>query len=157
MTNIELKIKIDTINTAYGDALDSHDYDTWINFFESECLYLVQSRENFDRNFPLALIRLVSHNMMKDRVYGCMDTIFHQLYYQRHVIGGSTIVSVEDDIVTTRTNYAVFRSKPTCSSEVFNVGCYRDCWRIIDTDLKLIERKCIYDSEMVLNALIYPI
>lgn len=158
MTNTELKIQIDTINTEYGDALDCHKYDAWMNFFESECLYLVQSRENFDRNLPLALIRLESHAMMQDRVYGCMDTIFHQPYYQRHIIGGSTIISIDsNNVATSKTNYSVFRTKPTSVTEVFNVGCYYDRWRVSGRTLKLVERKCIYDSEMVLNALIYPI
>ena len=157
LINNELKLKIDAINAAYGDALDRHDYDAWIDFFEPECLYLVQSRENFDRNLPLALIQLESHAMMKDRIYGCMDTIFHQPYYQRHIIAGSIISSLESDVVVSRTNYSVFRSKPAAAAEIFNVGCYHDCWSLAGSNLKLVERKCIYDSEMILNALIYPI
>jgi salicylate 5-hydroxylase small subunit len=155
--NKELKQHIDTLNAQYGDALDRHDYDTWMDFFQTECLYLVQSRENFDRNLPLALIRLESQNMMRDRAYGCMDTIFHQLYYQRHIIGGTVIVSIERNNIFTRTNYSIFRTKPTSSTEVFNVGCYHDRWVDTDLGLKLAERKCVFDSEMVLNALIYPI
>lgn len=152
-----LKEQIDNLNAIYGDALDQKNYETWINMFVPDCLYLVQSRENYDRNLPLALIRLESQGMMQDRVYGCMDTIFHQLYYQRHIIGGTVIVSDDKNIVITRTNYSVFRTKPTSSSEVFNVGCYHDQWISTPAGLKLKERKCVYDSEMVLNALIYPI
>jgi len=157
MKDLELKFQIDQLNACYGDALDRHDYNTWMNFFEEECLYLVQSRENFDRNLPLALIRLESHRMMQDRVYGCMDTIFHQEYYQRHIISGCVISKIENNKIFTRTNYTVFRTKPTESSEVFNVGCYHDVWSQRHTGPKLAERKCVYDSEMILNALIYPI
>lgn len=147
---------INHINVQYGDALDRHDYDTWINFFMTDGLYMVQSRENHDRNLPLALIRLESHAMMRDRIYGCMDTIFHQPYYTRHLISNAVIVS-QDDLICTRTNYAVFRTKPTSTSEVFNVGCYHDQWIQTKLGPKLKQRLCIYDTEMVLNALIYPV
>jgi salicylate 5-hydroxylase small subunit len=148
---------INLLNTLYGHCLDSHDYETWIDFFTPDCLYLVQSRENHDRGLPLALIRLESQDMMRDRMFGCMDTIFHQPYYQRHVIGGVWLQSSREGIIITKTNYAVFRTKPTQASEVFNVGCYHDQWIITVDGYKLRERKCVYDSEMVLNALIYPV
>ena len=37
----------------------------------------MQARENFDRGLPLALIALESRGMMKDRVYGITQTIYH--------------------------------------------------------------------------------
>lgn len=151
------KQAIDILNTVYGDTLDRHDYETWINLFVPDCLYLVQSRENYDRQLPLALIRLESQAMMQDRIYGCMDTIFHQPYYQRHIIGGAYIVSEDHQTIISRTNYSVFRTKPTQSSEVFSVGCYHDQWVYTEHGLKLKERRCVYDSEMILNAMIYPI
>ena len=35
MNNKELKQQIDTLNAQYGDALDRHDYDTWMDFFSN--------------------------------------------------------------------------------------------------------------------------
>jgi len=52
----------------------------------------------------------------------------------------------------------VFRTRPGGVSEVYNVGCYID--EIIkkeDGSLKFRSRLCVYDSEMILNSLIYPI
>ncbi len=157
MNQSEIANIINQINASYGDALDAQQYDQWIDLFLSDCLYMVQSRENYDRKLPLALIRLEGHAMMRDRVFGCMDTIFHQPYYTRHVIGAAVIGAVHSRCILSKTNYAIFRSKPAGLSEVFNVGQYRDKWTITSDGIKLQERICVYDSEMILNALIYPV
>ena len=52
----------------------------------------MQARENFDRGLPLALIALESQGMMKDRVYGVTQTIYHGPYYTRHVVGPAQVL-----------------------------------------------------------------
>lgn len=86
-----------------------------------------------------------------------MDTIFHRPYYSRHIISGPIIESFNEDYIHLKTNYVVFRSRPTGDSEIFNVGYYKDIWQILPEGLKIKERICVYDTEMIPNALIYPI
>jgi salicylate 5-hydroxylase small subunit len=95
--------------------------------------------------------------MMKDRVYGVTQTIYHAPYYTRHVVGPARVLGEEGGRVRAQSSYAVFRTRPGDASEVYNVGRYID--EIVRTDggLKFASRLCIYDSEMVLNSLIYPI
>ena len=49
------------------------------------------------------------------------------------------------------------RTRPAGVSEVYNVGRYIDSLVRIDGALKLRSRLAVYDSEMVLNSLIYPV
>ncbi len=151
----------------YAAALDERRFSDWAGFFTSDARYSVQARENFDRGLPLCLIDLESQAMMQDRVYGVTQTIYHIPYYTRHVIGQArwlgpslqTGSESESGVVRfkTDTNYAVFRTKPADATEVFNVGRYLDEWVRVDGELLLSARRCVYDSEMVLNSLIYPI
>ena len=152
-----LQLEIDQLNAAYAAALDERRFDAWPEFFIEDGLYKVQARENFDRGLPLALIALESRGMMKDRVYGATQTIYHAPYYTRHVVSPAQVLSHEGDRIQAQTHYAVFRTKPGDASEVFNVGRYVD--EIVRTGdgLKFASRLCIYDSEMVLNSLIYPV
>ena len=62
-----------------------------------------------------------------------------------------------DDPIKAEANYAVFRTKPGSVSEVYQVGRYIDAFVNTDSGLKLQSRTCVYDSEMVLNSLIYPV
>ena len=50
--------------------------------------------------------------MLKDRVYGIRETLFHDPYYQRHVVGAPLVRAVElGGRIESEANYAVFRTK----------------------------------------------
>lgn len=152
-----LQHEVDRLNAAYAAALDERRFDEWPAFFTEQGRYQVQARENFDRGLPLALIDLESQAMMKDRVYGITQTIYHAPYYTRHVVSPAQVLGVEGDLVRAQSHYAVFRTRPGDASEVYNVGRYLDEIVRTPAGLKLASRRCIYDSEMVLNSLIYPV
>lgn len=141
----------------YASAIDNSEWDKWPEFFTEECEYKVQPRENFDRGYPLATLAFESRGMLKDRVYGMTETIFHDPYYQRHVVGSPRILRVDQERIRSEANYAVFRTKPDEISTVFNVGRYIDTIRRTDAGLKFESRVCVFDSEMIANSLIYPI
>lgn len=152
-----LQLEVDQLNAAYAAALDERRFDDWHAFFLEDGRYKVQARENFDRGLPLALIDLESRGMMRDRVYGVTQTIYHGPYYTRHVVSPAQVLGDADGRIRAQSHYAVFRTKPGDASEVYNVGRYID--EIVRTPdgLRLASRTCVYDSEMVLNSLIYPI
>ncbi|MGE4243958.1 aromatic-ring-hydroxylating dioxygenase subunit beta [Ramlibacter sp.] len=152
-----LAVEIDRLNADYAAALDERRFDDWPEFFLADAKYTVQARENFDRGLPLALIALESRGMMKDRVYGITQTIFHGPYYTRHVVSPCRVIASEGTRIRAEANYAVFRTKPGDVSEVYNVGRYIDEIERSEAGLRFASRLCIYDSEMVLNSLIYPV
>jgi salicylate 5-hydroxylase small subunit len=157
LATLLLQHEVDQLNARYAAALDEKRYNDWPEFFVEDALYKVQARENFDRQLPLALIALESKGMMKDRVYGITQTIYHGPYYMRHVVSPAMVMEQDDGVVRAQANYAVFRTKPGSVSEVYNVGRYIDELVREDGVLRLRQRCCVYDSEMVLNSLIYPI
>jgi salicylate 5-hydroxylase small subunit len=152
-----LQLEIDRLNAEYAAALDDRRFDEWPEFFIDTATYKVQARENHDRKLPLALIALESKGMMKDRVYGATQTIYHAPYYTRHVVGPARVLGEAEGRIRVEANYAVFRTRPGDASEVYNVGRYIDEIVRTDSGLKFASRLCVYDSEMVLNSLIYPI
>ena len=149
--------QIDQLNAAYAAALDEKRFDDWPDFFTDDARYWVQARENFDRKLPLALMALESKGMMKDRVYGITQTIYHGPYYMRHVVSPARVLADEGGVIRAQANYAVFRTKPGGASEVYNVGRYIDDIVRNNAGLLFASRRCVYDSEMILNSLIYPI
>ena len=157
LQQLALQMEVDQLNAAYAAALDEKRFDDWPEFFIEDASYTVQARENFDRRLPLALIALESRGMMKDRVYGITQTIYHGPYYMRHVVSPAIVTTNEADEITAQANYAVFRTKPGGASEVYNVGRYIDTLVRTDSGLKFKSRLCVYDSEMILKSLIYPV
>ncbi|WP_199399856.1 aromatic-ring-hydroxylating dioxygenase subunit beta [Xylophilus ampelinus] len=141
----------------YAHAVDSGDWELWPEFFTDDCLYKLIPRENHARGFPLATLLFESKGMLKDRVYGIRETLFHDPYYQRHVVGAPVIHRADGGRFETEANYAVFRTKLSQESTVFNVGRYIDVIERTPQGLKFASRLCVYDSEMVPNSIIYPI
>jgi len=141
----------------YAAAVDSGNWDLWPEFFTEECTYKLQPRENHERGFPLATLSFESKGMLKDRAYGIRETLFHDPYYQRHVVGTPLVLKVEAGCIHAQANYAVFRTKLSKETTVFNVG--RTIDEVIHTPegLKFRSRLVIYDSEMIPNSIIYPI
>ncbi len=152
-----LQQEIDQLNADYAATLDEKRFADWPEFFLEDGHYKLQARENFDRGLPLALMAMESRGMMKDRVYGVTQTIFHGPYYVRHVVGTARVMAADGDTVSAESNYAVFRTKPGGISEVYNVGRYIDVLVRVDGQLRFKSRLAVYDSEMVLNSLIYPV
>ena len=141
----------------YAFAVDSGDWSLWPEFFVDACSYRLVPRENHERGFPLATLSFESTGMLRDRVYGIKETLFHDPYYQRHVVGAPLVRSVDGERISSEANYAVFRTKLNELSTVFNVGRYID--RVVRTPagLKFESRLVVYDSEMIPNSIIYPI
>ena len=157
LQRLQLQFDIDQLNAAYAAALDEKRFDAWPEFFLEDGRYTLQARENHERQLPLALMDLESRGMMKDRVYGITQTIYHGPYYTRHIVSLAQVLSADGDLVTAQANYAVFRTRPAGVSEVYNVGRYIDEIMRTDEGLKFRRRLCVYDSEMILNSLIYPV
>jgi len=155
--NFEDWLALTQLYADYASAVDSGDWDLWPEFFTEQCVYRLQPRENFDRGFPLATLSFTSKGMLKDRVYGIKETLFHDPYYQRHIVGTPVVRSVDANGFKCEANYAVFRTKLSETSTVFNVGRYIDTVVRMPEGLKFASRECIYDSEMIPNSIIYPI
>ncbi|WP_223802618.1 aromatic-ring-hydroxylating dioxygenase subunit beta [Kluyvera sp. CRP] len=157
MINPEIWQQLVALQTAYSDIVDRAEWARWTELFTDDCCYKVIPRENYDRQLPLATINLESKGMLKDRIYGIAETLFHDPYYQRHVVGLPHILAMDEKGITARTHYAVFRTKSDGHSEVFNVGYYLDTVVQTAEGLRFASRLCIFDSELVPNSLIYPI
>lgn len=149
---------LQTLYADYAIAVDSGKWDLWPDFFTTDCVYKLQPRENFDRGFPLSTLAFDSQAMLRDRVYGIKETLFHDPYYQRHVVGTPVLRQIDTEgRLHCEANYAVFRTKLDGPSTVFNVGRYLDIVVPTPDGLKFAQRLCIYDSEMIPNSIIYPI
>ena len=158
-----LRSELEGLYADYASALDERRYEDWLKFFTEDCKYKVQSRENHSRGLPLATLAFESRGMLQDRIYGVVETLFHQPYYQRHVLGPLRFIEVLNEgepmerLVRTECNYSVFRVKLNALPEVFNVGRYLDTWRFSESGWKLADKLVVFDSDLIANSMIYPI
>ena len=150
-------LALQQLYAEYAATLDAAQWDRWPGFFTEDCIYRLQPRENHERGLPLATLSFDSQGMLKDRVYGIRETLFHDPYYQRHVVGAPIVRADGEGRWACEANYAVFRTKLSEPSTVFNVGRYLDVVVRTPDGLRFARKECIYDSEMIPNSIIYPI
>jgi len=111
MINFETHLALTRLYADYALAVDSGQWEQWPEFFTEDGVYKLQPRENHERGFPLATLSFESKGMLKDRAYGIRETLFHDPYYQRHVVGLPRLLRVDDGRFEVEANYAVFRTK----------------------------------------------
>jgi len=141
----------------YAHVVDAGLWEQWPELFTDDCVYRVQPRENFERGFPLATLSFESKGMLKDRAYGIRETLFHDPYYQRHVVGLPRLLRADEGRFEVEANYAVFRTKLSQLTTVYNVGRSLDVVVRTAEGLRFARREFIYDSEMIPNSMIYPL
>jgi salicylate 5-hydroxylase small subunit len=148
--------ELQQLYAEYAAALDEARYADWAELFIDEASYKLQPRENFDRGMALCTLAFESKGMLRDRIYGIEQTLFHAPYYQRHVIGPLR-VQVHKDGWKVEGNYAVFRTKVGSLSEVFNVGRFIDEVVERPEGLRFASKHLVFDSELIPNSMIYPL
>jgi salicylate 5-hydroxylase small subunit len=141
----------------YAHTLDAGDFERWPDFFTDPCVYRLQSRENHDRGLPLATLSFESRGMLIDRVFGVTQTIYHDPYYQRHVVAAPRVLALGDDGIRSQANYVVLRTKRDAMPDVLSTGRYLD--HVVHTaeGLRFAERLVIFDNDLIPNSLIAPI
>ena len=150
-------LAITQLHATYASVVDAADWDAWCELFTDACIYRLVPRENHERGLPLATLAFESKGMLKDRAYAIRETLFHDPYYQRHVCGAPRVLRADAAGFDCESNYAVFRTKLSELSTVFNVGRYLDTIERTPHGLRFAARVCVYDSEMIPNSIIYPI
>ena len=155
--DIKLRLDLSDLYASYSACIDAGRFEEWPAFFTEDCRYRVVARENHERNLPLGTVDLQTRGALMDRVYAVQSTLFHAPYYQRHIVGPTHIISRDGDAILAEANYLVIRTKRDEPTEVFNAGRYLDRIVPVSEGLRFAEKICIFDSELILNSIIYPL
>lgn len=157
MTAMAFRDSVMALHADYAACLDEGRFDEWPGFFITDCRYRLVPRENHDRGLGLSTMDLRGVGMLQDRIYAVNSTLFHAPYYQRHVIGLPRILGSDGHTAQVETNYIVVRTKRDGPSELFNAGRYLDKVVMTPEGLRFVEKICVFDSELILNSIIYPV
>lgn len=150
--------ELDCLNARYGEALDDGPLEDWPTLFTEQCLYLIIPRENEERGLPLAIMRCESRDMLMDRVTAVRETMMYEPRYLRHHITNARIVAHAGDSMSAVANFTVIEVLPEELPRILITGRYRDrLKREADGEWRFVERRCVYDSTLVPNSIIFPV
>ena len=152
-----LRCEIEDLYAEYADVLDTEDLERWPELFVEDAFYDVIPRENYERDMPLAIMRCESRAMMQDRVRAIRETLMFEPRYVRHLISSFRIAANGDGEIDVTANYAVLETLPDEMTKVLNAGRYVDMLVREDGNLRFKQKRCVYDSSVVPNSLVYPV
>lgn len=156
--DVAVQLEVEALYSRYGALLDDGPLRDWPDLFAEDCLYLVIPRDNYDRGLPLAIMRCESRGMLVDRVRATQETIMHEPRYLRHQITNVRIVGGDAQRLEVVANYCVFEVLPDELPRISSVGRYIDVLqRRADGALEFKEKRCVYDSVLVPNTIVYPV
>jgi anthranilate 1,2-dioxygenase small subunit len=154
-----LRYEIETFNTRYAAALDEERLSDWAEMFTDDALYVILSRENADRGLPVGLIYCENKGMIRDRAFAIKETVMFAPRYLRHLIGNVAVLGQDEKgNIRATANYVLMQvlfDRPVAT--LHQVGAYQDVFRRENGHLKLAERRCVYDSLLIDNALCIPV
>lgn len=152
-----LRFEIEDLYAEYADVLDMMELERWPELFTENAFYDVIPRENYDRDLPLAIMRCESRAMMEDRVRAIRETLMFEPRYVRHLISSFRITpGIEGEIGVTA-NYLVLETLSDEMTKILNAGRYVDTLVREGRALRFKEKRCVYDSTVVPNSLVYPV
>jgi len=154
---LRLRLEIEELYADYAGVLDDGDYDAWPDFFTEKCDYQVIARENFDQGLPLAAIRCESRGMLRDRVEAVRSTSMYEPRALRHLVAGLRILDANARTITARANFCILETLNDEPTRVFLSGIYRDALVREGDRLRFRKRLCVFDSNLVLNSIVFPV
>lgn len=151
--------QVRTLLRQYVEVVDNADLNGWTDFFASDSSYVVTTRENHDRNLPLAFVYDDSKDRIKDRVVYVEEVWagHYNDYRQRHIISDYSIAWLDDEAHLS-VSFAIFIAEPTRSgSQLLVTGEYADIVVFEGGVAKFRHKKVIIDSDVLPRYFVYPL
>ena len=157
MPDANLRERVVALYLDYAETLDDNKFEQWPDFFTEECLYKLQSRENFKLGLPLGVMHCESRGMLFDRVTGIRQT---SMYVPRTVRRFVTNIRVKETGaagIKARANFALHESLDDQPTQLFLSGEFFDTIVEENGVLKFKERLCIHDGTVIPLSVVYPV
>jgi 3-phenylpropionate/cinnamic acid dioxygenase small subunit len=147
---------VEALYYDYGAAIDE-EVVRWPDLFTGDARYRVMSRENYDRNLPLAPIYCEGRGMILDRAMAVRETTVYATRFMRHAITNVRVAETGAGALEARANFAIYETFEDTISRLFAVGRYIDVIVRSGDALLFRDKLCVLDSNIVIGSLIYPV
>lgn len=152
-----LQYEVENLLARYVLAIDEDRLEDWPGLFTENCVYKLQSKENADRNLPVAAIFCDSKGMLVDRVISLRHANIYEQHQYRHIVSNTLIKSIEEDVIVASSNYVVFRTRTNGITEPYNAGIYYDKIVSLGRKFYFAEKLAVFDTNVIDSLLATPI
>lgn len=152
-----IRSRVDELLITSAMFIDRDQLEAWLDCFETDSKYIVTSRENQALGLPVAIIHCDSKASIKDRIVCLRHANKFNPHFDRHIVGGACIMSVDDGIASVESNFIVVQTTKTGQSRLFCAGFYQDRIRLSAPQPKFVERIVVLDTFSVPTLMATPV
>lgn len=154
---IDPKRRIEDFILRTAFFIDNNQLDEWLGCFDDNSRYIVIPRENKVRGLPGALIHCDNKARLMDRIACLEEANKVNPHYDRHIISGSLISSLDGGVASVQTSFLVVQTNLSGDSKLFCAGCYEDKILLTETSERLLDRYVVVDTFSVPTMLATPL
>ena len=155
--HMALRLQIDSLMADYAHCIDEDRLEEWPEFFTSDGIYRVTSRENYELDLPVNLIYCEGTGMFRDRISALRKANIFEPHTYCHMSSLLRILSSGGDGHRTQSNFTIIRTMSEGDMSVFACGKYLD--HIVEDSgtLKFRARTIVLESRRIDTMLAIPI
>jgi anthranilate 1,2-dioxygenase small subunit len=148
---------ISQTQAAYARAIDNDQLESWPDFFDDPCTYVITSAQSYADGLPGGIVYCDSRGMLRDRISALREANIYERHAYRHILGAPFIQSENGSLVESETPFLVARIMRTGETAVFATGRYLDTYRVADGKALIEKRIVVCDSSRVDTLLVIPL
>jgi 3-phenylpropionate/cinnamic acid dioxygenase small subunit len=153
----ELRLEIEEFHFEYAANLERGDIEHWPDFFTDDANYVVIARDNQESDLPLGLVYCEGKGMLRDRAYALRHTEMYAPRYLQLRVSNTRVIGVDGPLVRAEASYLLLETLIDEPSRVQQVGKYHDVFERVAGTLLLKDRRCVYDTVVINNNLVFPV
>lgn len=153
----EARWEVEEFHYEYAAGLEHGEIEQWPNFFTDDAFYRVIARDNDESGLPLGLIYCEGKGMLRDRAYALVHTETFAPRYLQLRISNTRVFSADERSIKAEASYLLLETLVDEPSRVQQVGKYYDVFERVNGSLLIKDRKCVYDTVVIDNCLVFPV
>jgi 3-phenylpropionate/cinnamic acid dioxygenase small subunit len=153
----EARFDIEEFLFEYAGVLERNEIERWPEFFTDDAFYIVAARDNAESNLPLGLIYADSKAMLQDRAYALRHTEMYAPRYIQLRFSNTRVTAIDGPLIRAETSYLLLETLVDEPSRIQQVGKSYDVFLRNGDSLLFKERRCVYDSVIINNCLVFPV
>jgi anthranilate 1,2-dioxygenase small subunit len=152
----ELRFLVEEFHFEYAAVLDRCEIERWPEFFTQDAVYRLIARDNADAQLPLSLMSCEGIGMLRDRAYAIAHTEMFAPRYIKHLISNIRVTGYDEHTVAAEANYIVLETLIDEPTQILQAGTYHDVFWLEGDRLLIRDRRCVYDTVLVPNCVVFP-
>ena len=153
----EARWDVEEFHYEYAAGLERGEIEQWPDYFTDDAFYRVIARDNEESGLPLGLIYCEGKGMLRDRAYALVHTETFAPRYLQLRVSNTRVFSADAQFIKAEASYLLLETLVDEPSRVQQVGKYYDLFERNGDSLLIKDRKCVYDTVLIDNCLVFPV